>query len=198
MKFSSIALVSCLAGFLGTQNASAALVTLTSTTVFEETFTASPNSSDMLVFFYNGGGSGGPSGGQAIVSLYDGAMLLGTYQYPTAPGFTVINTFFKAVGSPYVANPAAAVVNLGAMNSGTINGRLTVTLSSGSWTNFNTSAWVLEDANASGANAFAPHQNLHVSGTQVITPEPRYSFLLGLLAFAYPAARVGRRSLAGR
>lgn len=108
------------------------------------TFTAAPNSSDLLLFFTNDPLTltGSPV---FSISLYNGATLLGT---------ATQNQFFEGVFnapgadlSIFGVSPQAfeAQVDFASINNGTINGKIITTVTGGSVSGFSLNDFILED-----------------------------------------------------
>jgi len=112
------------------------------------TFTAVPNTSDMLLFFTNDPltVTGSPV---LTTKLYNGQTLLGTYV--ASPfvynGVAYFETGFVPQGSG-VSVVSASGVDFTSLNDGTINGRLVTTIAGGSISGFSLSDFVLYDAHS--------------------------------------------------
>lgn len=116
------------------------------------TFTAAPNSADLLLFFNNDPLTitGSPV---FTTNLYDGDTLLGTYT--SAPfTFNGVSTFISAFASPGGGSGGAlyspTTVPFSSIEGGTIAGRLVTTISGGSVSGFNSGDLWLYDATSIG------------------------------------------------
>jgi hypothetical protein len=124
---------------------------LDATNEISATFTAVPNTSNMLLFFNNDPLTitGTPI---LTLTLFNGATTLGSivaspFEYAGTPYFQNLfqsptSTFTNTLGTP------AETVNFTSINSGTIDGSMIWTVSGGSLSGFSISDFFLEDANA--------------------------------------------------
>jgi len=98
------------------------------------TFTAKPNTRDLLFFYMNGSitVSGTPT---FSTSLYNGGTLTGTLSAPPLDfgGENFLQALFEGAGATLVYPPSESlVVDFSSINNGTINGKVVTTISDGS------------------------------------------------------------------
>ena len=129
------------------------------------TFTAKPNSSDVIFFFDNDVATltGSPV---FTTSIYDGQTLLGTAT--TAPGINF--TFLAGYSSSTSLFQTNNTIPFGASNAGTINGRIVTTVTGGSVTNFNPAHVVLYDAQSKSSNSYVPLGDVTMTGITLNPP----------------------------
>ena len=127
------------------------------------TFTATPNTADILDYFNND-----PltiTGSPVITtSLYDGSTLLGTHTaspFAFAGQFFFVITFAAPGGGSGAAMYSPTTVDFTSIHNGTINGRLVTTVSGGSVSGFNLANFVLYDATSISTNSFTPLNNIN-------------------------------------
>lgn len=154
------------------------------------TFTASPNTSDMLLFFF-------PDPititGDPIITtdLFNGTVFLGAYV--AAPYYNSTVSQYHPVGFYYLAwfegpsspfsdsNPT--VVDLTSVQNGTINGLVEITASGGSISDtFNDFAdnLALWDPQSAGSDGYMIHTDLTRTSQTLTTPEPSTAVLSAL------------------
>jgi hypothetical protein len=154
--------------------------TLSPGETLEVTFTAVPNSADMLFFFSNVPltNTGSPV---ITTELLDGTPLLGTFTEFTDRGF--FQAVFESPSGVYTAStpssPAPTRVDFTDINNGTINGRLTVSVTGGT-INYDANDLILYDAKSLSAADISSLGDLTKTSTIVVTPEPGVASLLGI------------------
>jgi hypothetical protein len=187
--------------FLCSTTLFAAPATLAPGSVLQVTFTATPNSSDLLFFFdpLPVTVTGSPV---VTTQLFDGATLLGTIVAPlfTFSGDQYIQVLFRAPGSAFdpTTNPNATV-DFTSIHNGTINGKITMTVSGGTITGFDTGNFFLYDAVSVGGGYLI---QAHITRSPVtITGPPPVPTLaepalaaLGLILLAAGAAMIRTRT----
>lgn len=145
------------------------------------TFTAAPNSADLLWFFNNNPVtvSGTPI---LTLTLYNGGTALGSIVAPpfVFGGNSYFQNFFEKPGSQY-NNPAppSTFVDFTSINNGTIAGILVWTVSGGSLSGFNLSDFILYDGISATPDSFAPQGDINFQISLQPIPEPSSLLLLG-------------------
>ena len=159
--------ISCSVLAIALLSATLHAATLNSGDQIVTTFTAAPNTSDILLFFSNDPltVTGSPV---LTANLYNGATLLGTY---TAKPFVfngitnLVVAFASLSGGSGVAMYSPAKVDFTSINNGTISGRLVTTISGGSISGFNLGTFFLYDA-TSVSNGYQPLT--HITRTSLV------------------------------
>jgi hypothetical protein len=130
------------------------------------TFTIKANSADLIFFFDNDIATftGSPV---FTTSIYDGQTLLGTTTYTVPVSGATFVANFSSPTSPY---QAAATIPFGAINGGTINGRIVTTVSGGAVTNFNPARVFLYDAQSKSAYSYVPLGDVTLTGSTLNPP----------------------------
>jgi hypothetical protein len=129
------------------------------------TFTAKPNTSDLIFFFDNDSATvtGSPV---FTTSIYDGQTLLGT----ATTGTGTSSTFVAAYSSSTSLFQTNTTIPFGGINAGTIKGRIVTTVTGGSVTNFNPANVILYDAQSKSSNSFVPLTDVTLTGITLNPP----------------------------
>jgi len=127
-------------------------------------FTAAPNSSDLLIFASDWGFSA--TGSSTVTTqLFNGNTLMGTAISPVASfGQQYFENYFAKPGDQYTYDSPTAV-DLSSLNNGTINGKLVVTITGGSMSYYQN--FYLHDAQSCGSGCYMPAYNVGITSYQL-------------------------------
>jgi hypothetical protein len=157
------------------------------------TFTAAPNTADLLFFFNNDPltVTGAPV---LTLTLYNGASSLGAIVAPpfTSGGQNLFQGGFLSPTSPLVDPAPHTTVDFTSINNGTIAGTLVWTISGGSLSGFATSDFILYDAKNCGSLCFVPEFDISSQIKLQTATEPSSLLLLGagMMLVVLAAARM--------